>query len=160
MKLTQFMATLMPSFTKDTILEEFEDVQKQINQINIPLFEKAMKELSRHRFASEFAEGMSDSLFDGLKVKRYPNFIGGFLDITKGMQEQLPVIERLIEQHFELDVSTHAMNLHRINILQYVPVMNFVCRYMRAFLNYAISLEINHLSDSPEPVFDLMPAVS
>ena len=44
MKLTQFMATLMPSFTKDTILEEFEDVQKQINQINIPLFEKAMKE--------------------------------------------------------------------------------------------------------------------
>ena len=158
MKLTQFMATLMPSFTKDTILEEFEDVQKQINQIDIPLFEKAMKGLSRHRFASEFAEGMGDSLFDGLKVKRYPNFIGGFLDITKGRQEQLSVIERLIEQHFELDVSTHAMNLHRINILQYVPVMNFVCRYMRAFTNYAISLEINHLSDSPEPVFDLIPA--
>lgn len=158
MKLTQFMATLMPSFTKDTILEEFEDVQKQINQINIPLFEKAMKELSRHKFASELADNMGVSLFDNLKIKRYPNFLGGFLDVTKTMQEQLPVLERLIEDHFELDVSAHAMNLHRINILQYVPVMNFVCRYMRAFTNYAISLEINHLADSPEPVFDLIPA--
>lgn len=152
------MATLMPSFTKDTILEEFEDVQKQINQINLPLFEKAMKELSRHQFRSQFADDMAVSLFEGVKVKRYPNFLGGFLEVTKRMQNQLPVLERLIDEHFELDVSAHAMNLHRINILQYIPVMSFVCRYMRAFTNYAISLEINHLSDSPEPVFDLIPA--
>lgn len=158
MKLTQFMATLMPSFTKDTVLEEFEDVQKQINQINLPLFERAMKELSRHEFSSELADRMKESLQDGLKLKPAKNFLGYFLELTKTMQEQLPVIEKLIEEHFELDVSAHAMTLHRINLLQYVPIMNFVCRYMRAFTNYSISLEINHLSDSPEPVFDLIPA--
>ena len=158
MKITQFMATLMPSFTKDTILEEFEDVQKQINTMNIPLFERAMKDLSRYKFRSELAEQMEDSLFDNVKVKRYPNFIGGFLDVTKRMRDNLPVIERLVDEHFELDVSAHAMTIPRINILQYIPVMSFVCRYMRAFTNYAVSLEVNSTSDSPEPVFDLIPA--
>lgn len=158
MNLQQFMATLMPSFTKDTILEEFEDVQKQVNQLNLPLFEKALKDLSRHEFRSELADKMAVSLFENVKVKRYPNFLGGFLDVTKRMRDQLPVLERLIDDHFELDISANAMNLQRINLLQYIPIMSFVCRYMRAFTNYAISMEVNFLSDSPEPVFDLIPA--
>lgn len=158
MKITQFMATLAPSFTKDTLLEEYEDVQKQLNQINLPLLEGAMKNLSRFHFKSSLAEKMEESLFDGIKVKRYPNFIGGFTEVCKRMRDQMPVIERLIDEHFELDISSHAMTIQRINILQYVPVMSFTLRYMRAFMNYAVSLEVNASSDSPEPVFDLIPA--
>lgn len=158
MKISTFMQTLSPSFTKSTIIDEFEDVQKQLNTINIPLFEKAMKDISRHKFNSELVERMETSLFDDVKVKRYPNFIGSFLDISKRMRDQLPIIEQLIEDHFELDVSVSAMTLHRINILQYIPVMSFICRYMRSFMNYAISVEVNGLSQSATPIFDLIPA--
>ena len=152
------MATLMPSFTKDTILEEFEDVQKQINTINIPLFEKALKDLARYKFRSDLAMNMEESLTLGVKVKRYPNFIGAFLDVCKRMRDQLPVLERLIDDYFELDVSVNSMTLHRINILQYIPVMSFVLRYQRSFLNYAVSMEVNAESESAEPIFDLIPA--
>ena len=158
MKLTQFMATIMPSFTKDTLVEEFEDVQKQLNTINIPLFEGAMKNLSKYHFKSSFAEKMEDSLFENVKIKRYPNFIGGFLEVCKRMRDQLPIIEKLIDEHFELDISSHAMTLQRINVLQYIPVMNFILRYQRAFMNYGVSLEVNAESDSSTPVFDLIPA--
>lgn len=158
MQLNQFMATLMPSFTKDTVLEEFEDVQKQINNINLPLFEKALKDLSRYKFRSDLAERMDESLYDNVKVKRFPNFIGAFNDIVKRMRDQLPILEKLIDDHFELDISSSAMTLHRINILQYIPVMSFVLRYQRAFLNYAVSMEVNAESESAEPIFDLIPA--
>lgn len=152
------MATIMPSFTKDTLVEEFEDVQKQLNTINIPLFEGAMKNLSKYHFKSSFAEKMEDSLFENVKIKRYPNFIGGFLEVCKRMRDQLPIIEKLIDEHFELDISSHAMTLQRINVLQYIPVMNFILRYQRAFMNYGVSLEVNAESDSSTPVFDLIPA--
>lgn len=152
------MATLMPSFTKDTILEEFEDVQKQLNNINLPLFEKALKDLSRYKFRSDLTAEMERALFDGIKIKRYPNFIGGFNEVCKRMKDQLPILEKLIDDHFELDVSVNSMTIHRINILQYIPVMSFVLRYQRAFLNYAVSLEVNGESDSAEPIFDLIPA--
>lgn len=158
MQLNTFMTTLMPSFTKDTVLEEFEDVQKQINNINLPLFAQALKELSRYKFRSDLTERMDESLYDNVKVKKHPNFIGAFNDITKRMRDQLPILEKLIDDHFEVDISSSAMTLHRINILQYIPVMSFVLRYQRAFMNYAVSMEVNAESESTEPVFDLIPA--
>lgn len=152
------MATMMPTFTKDTLVEEFEDVQKQLNTMNIPLLEGSLKYLSKYHFKSTLAEKMETSLFDGVKVKRHPNFMGGFLEICKRMRDQLPIIERLIDEHFELDISAHAMSLQRVNILQYLPVMNFILRYQRAFLNYAIGLDVNTESEGAGPVYDLIPA--
>lgn len=158
MKLTPFLAALMPTFTKDTLEEEFEELQKMVNQINIPFLESGFKQLGRYDFQTEFTEKMETQLTDYVKMKKFPNFIGFFLEICKRIRDQFPVMQRMIDEYFETDITVHAMNLQRINLLQYIPILTFVARYIRTFTNYAVGLEINLASDSSEATYDLIPA--
>lgn len=158
MKLSVFMSALMPTFTKDSLDTEIEELQKNVNQLNIPYLEKAVKQVGRYEFQSTFAESLEEALTERVKVKKHVNFLGLFLEICKVMRDQLPVLERLVDDYFENDISVHNMNLQRVNLLQYIPTMNFICTYMRYFSSYAIGLEINHTSQSSAAVFDLKPA--
>lgn len=158
MKLTALMASLMPTFTKGTLEDEFEEVQKIVNQINIPFLEAGVKQLGKYKFKTEFVDTMETQLVDSAKVKKFPNFLGSFLEINKRMRDQFPVIQRLIDEYFEEDISVHALNLQRVNLLQYIPIMMFIARYIRTFTNYALGLEINIASESPEATFELIPA--
>lgn len=158
MKITTMVATLMSSFTKDVIEQELEDLQKQINTINLPFFEAAGKDFARYKFRNKLVEDLEDSMFSGVKIKKANNFLMAFLYITKTMQSQMPAVERLVDNNFEFDVSASSLNLIRVNILNYIPIMTFVSRYMRAFTNVAISLEINGISESSVPTYDIIPA--
>ncbi len=158
MKLTPFIASLMPTFTKDTLEVEFEELQKLINNINIPFLEGGVKNLGKYDFGTTFAEKMEDQLHDYVKMKKFPNFLGYFLEICKRIRDQFPIIQRMVDEYFETDISVHAMTLQRVNLLQYIPVLTFIARYIRTFTNYALGLEINSASESETETFELIPA--
>lgn len=158
MKITPFLASLMPTFTKDTLEVEFEELQKLINQINIPFLESGVKNLGKYTFNSQFADKLEEQLADYVKMKKFPNFLGYFLEVCKRIRDQFPVIQRMVDEYFETDISVHAMNLQRVNLLQYIPVLMFVGRYIRSFTNYALGLEINSVSETGEQTYDLIPA--
>lgn len=159
MKISTLVAALMPTFSKETLETEYEELEKMVNQLN-QFLQGTVKQLNRYDFSTKFVEGFEDQMALTLKVKKFPNFLGYFDEIVKRMRDQLPVIGRLVEEYFEDDVSVHALNLQRVNLLQYIPIMMFITRYIRTFTNYAIGLEINSVSDSAEATYDLIPAES
>lgn len=157
MKITDFMATIMPSFSREHVEDEVESLKQEVNDINIPIFEGGFKLLGKDKMTSDVANDMGETLYKGIGLKNYPNFIGGFLEINKKIRDQLPVVERWVRDKFGEDISKHAMDPLKYNVLQLIPVMGFVARYCRMFYNVAISIECNIKSDSPEPVFDIIP---
>lgn len=158
MKITPFLASLMPTFTKDTLEIEFEELQRLINQINIPFLESGVKNLGKYTFNSQFTDKLETQLTDYVKMKKFPNFLGFFLEICKRIRDQFPVIQRMVDEYFETDISVHAMNLQRVNLLQYIPLLMFVGRYIRSFTNYALGLEINAVTESNEQTYELIPS--
>lgn len=157
MELQRFMATLMPTFTKNDILDELKATEESINSF-LPILQQAQRRLNRFTFKHEFVERLEERLIREAKLKRQPNFMMMFLELVEKMEKQIPVIEKLVHDKFESDVTVHAMNLHRINVLQYIPIMLFTIQYMRSFTNIALSLEINTASDSETAVYEIIEA--
>lgn len=155
MNITTFMATLLPQFSKSTLVEELDNVSNEVNRINMPILEAANKEFGKEKFQTDIAKDMEEAL-RGIGLTRQPNFIGYFLDITKHMRDILPKIETWIEKEFDHDISSNAITPVKYNLLQYVPMLTFICRYVRMFYNMAITIEINTRSDSEFPVFDIL----
>lgn len=158
MQLSKFIEMLAPTFTRDDLETEFEELSKVINNINYPFLNGVIKELGKYDFSTTFTENLEDSFQNDLKMKRSFNFLGYFLEITKEQRDQLPMIQKLMDEHFEdVDFSSHNLTLQKVNTLQYIPIMMFVSRFIRTFSNYALGLEINAKSEG-EPVYELIPA--
>lgn len=157
MELQRFMATLMPTFTRNDVLDELKAVEESIDNF-LPILKSAQRKLSRYVFDHQFIERLEERLISEVKLKRQPNFMMMFLELTEKMKSQIPVIEDLVMEKFESDVTVHAMNLHRINVLQYIPIMLFTIQYMRSFTNIALSIDINHKSDAETAVYEIIEA--
>lgn len=109
MKITDFMATIMPSFSREHVEDEVESLKQEVNDINIPIFEGGFKLLGKDKMTSDVANDMGETLYKGIGLKNYPNFIGGFLEINKKIRDQLPVVERWVRDKFGEDISKHAV---------------------------------------------------
>ena len=92
MKLTPFIASLMPTFTKDTLEVEFEELQKLINNINIPFLEGGVKNLGKYDFGTTFAEKMEEVL-EGMSTDKPPQFfVAEDLLAREQNEKNLPVV--------------------------------------------------------------------
>lgn len=165
MNLSPFIASLMPSMSKATIEDEF-DALREIHAKTSTFMERAYNNIGKHNFKSSPANRMLESLdnrrlgkqksFSGFTKNL--NFIGYFNNLMAAIGKQLPIIESMVDKYFEEDNSVHALNLQRINFLQYVPILTFIVSYARSYTNYAISIELNILSNNE--VFEIYPAES
>ena len=147
-KISEFLKFLQPTNNRDVLETEYSDLQKEITRFNIPTFELAIKSLGRHTFTNDLAANMLVLLeqVSGIKGKAHQNFLHVFLDLSNKINSQLPFIESLIERHFEEDLSIHSLDLARINILRYLPIMT----------SYALALEVNLKSEDES--LELIPA--
>lgn len=157
MNLTPFLASLMPTFTKDTLESEFSELQKLITTVNLPVLENAVKHLGKMEFQSKLVDNMEFALVNDAKMKKEKNFLHMFLTITKAQNAQLPILDKMVDGYFDEDITHYNLTLQRVNVLRYIPVMMFVATYIRTFVNYAISLEVNEQHSDGEETFVLIP---
>ena len=111
------------------------------------MFELLDKEFGSRNFKSKWYENFHKSLKNQVRKVNSKNFITPTLKALEKIQERIDTLEKLVDEHFNDDVSIHAMNVKRINILSYIEACTFFTMYARRLAHTTLAIEINACSD-------------
>ena len=147
MKLDQYLASLLPAFTKERVLEDCRMTSAELKETAIPLYDTAVKAFKGHKFKNEQVLDMQ-TVF-GRVVKGHG---GGLLVGVQSALEQtlknLDEIESMVDRVYSEEVAGVGMTYLKANLLQFTEWCSFVSKYSRRLLIYTLILETSEYPDS------------
>lgn len=147
MKLDQYLASLLPAFTKERVLEDCRMTSAELKETAIPLYETANKAFKGHKFKNASVLDMQ-TVF-GRMVKGHS---GGLLEGTKSALEQtlknLDEVESMVDRVYNDEVAGVGMTYLKANLLQFTEWASFVSKYSRRLLIYVLILETGEYAES------------
>ena len=147
MKLDQYLSSLLPSFTKERVLEDCRMTSAELKETAIPLYGTAVKAFKGHKFKNAAAVDM-ETVFKRM-VKGHS---GGLLEGTESALEQtlknLGEIESMVDRVYSEEVAGLGMTYLKANLLQFTEWASFVSKYSRRLLIYVLILESSEYSDA------------
>jgi hypothetical protein len=147
MKVSKFVAALLPSFTRDDVVEDIRITRMEIKESTMPAYHAAAEIFRAWKWKHEplrkdleqFARmnpGQPGNLFVRLD-KAFPAIL-----------ENLDEVEVLIAKTFNQEIAGSGVTYLKANLLQFVEVAGFVSKYARKFLDYAYVVETGEHEDS------------
>jgi len=145
MKIGNFLASLLPSFGKDQVLEDCRLTHGEIKNGTLPAYESAAPLFRGWKFKS-------DKLKSQFAVfSRVSGLSGNFVDaVLKGLKqtnENLDAVEEMISKTYNEDVAASGLTYLKANLLQFVESAGFVSKYARKYLDYIYALETSEVGD-------------
>lgn len=155
MKLQQFVASVLPSFGKDRVMEDIRLTRTELKDITLPAFHQAAVAFKGHKFKSK---ALADQIATfGRMVK------GGSGNVIEIIEKQLPIalknldeVEDLIERGFNEEVAGAGLTYMKANLLQFSECLHFVSRFSRKFLLYIFVCETAEYEDSGTTIAESM----
>ncbi len=147
MSLLNVLKNMSDGFPKTQITDDLNVLKQEISTTTIPMFELLDKEFGSRNFKSKWYENFHKSLKNQVRKVNSKNFITPTLKALEKIQERIDTLEKLVDEHFNDDVSIHAMNVKRINILRYIEACTFFTMYARRLAHTTLAIEINACSD-------------
>ena len=120
MSLLNVLKNMSDGFPKTQITDDLNVLKQEISTTTIPMLELLDKEFGSRNFKSKWYENFHKSLKNQVRKVNSKNFITPTLKALEKIQERIDTLEKLVDEHFNDDVSIHAMNVKRINILSYI----------------------------------------
>jgi len=155
MKLQQFVASVLPSFGKDRVMEDIRLTRTELKDITLPAFHQAAVAFKGHKFKSK---ALADQIATfGRMVK------GGSGNVIETIEKQLPIalknldeVEDLIERGFNEEVAGAGLTYMKANLLQFSECLHFVSRFSRKFLLYIFVCETAEYEESGTTIAESM----
>lgn len=140
MKPFDYVASLLPTFTKNRVIEDARATREELDDVVAPSYEQALKVFTRYKFKTEELDVLENT-FHRMHPHASENMV---VSIEKGMKEILKNIkdlEEVIERTYNNDVAGMGLSYRKANLLQLLEAYTFVSRYARKFLTYAYVCE-------------------
>ena len=158
MSLLNVLKNMSEGFPKTQITDDLNVLRQEIATSTLPMFELLDKEFGSRTFKSKWYENFHKSLKNNVRKVNSKNFITPTYKALEKIQERLDMLEKLVDDNFNDDVSIHAMNVKRINILSYIEACTFFTTYARRLAHTVLAIEINACSDDiPNELDDVLP---
>lgn len=138
-----FMAKLLPSFGKRTLITELDQINDKLKTFSIP----AYSNLGKTPFNSDTAK-----YFEGIYSTRVTrgNMYEGIskaLDVCLELSEYL---EDEVDSKFANDITRASLTAYTLNVLKLIEVIDFVSDYARRLCRYLATTAISKLENSEE----------
>lgn len=152
MRFANYIASLLPSFSKDRVIEDARLTRTEIKEHTAPSYEAAADLMKSWKFKSPQMEkplGIFDRM---VKSSGNDNFV---VTIDKGfkvMLENLNHIEDQVSKTYNEEVAGGGLSYLKANLLQFVECIGFVSKFARKFLIYAYICESAMFEESSESV--------
>lgn len=147
MKNDHYLASLLPTFSKERVLEDCRLTRAEIVDVSLPLYKTALNAFKGYKFKNEELQNFQEVF--GRMVKGHK---GGLLEgIHSALQdtvENLDEIVGLIDQVYNDDVAGAGLSYLKANLLQFTEWTSFESRYSRKLLIYILISETSMYPDS------------
>lgn len=144
MQFTKYLGSLLPSFSRDQLMEDLDTVADELRSHVIPPYTTAAKEFGSNKFYSADAQASDEIFTKRLDYKYKGNSISGILQSLQNGDDLIKLLQTMIDTEFALDVTQAGLNTLRVNIMQLVEILGFTTRYARRHLNYLLVCESGH----------------
>ena len=146
MKILNFIAGLLPSFSKSRVIEDIRITRNEIKETTEPAYESAASLFTGWQFKSEQMKEMIEVFNRMVKRHGSDNMI---VTISKGFKEiieNLNTVEKFIDKAYGEEISSNGITYYKAQILQLAETIGFVSKYARKFLVYVYVCETNALN--------------
>lgn len=147
MSLSNILKNFSEGFPKTQITDDLDLLRQDISTAALPIYEQLDKEFSSRGFKSKWSEAFHKALKNDVKRINSKNFIAPTLKALQNILSRIDMLEKLVDENFNDDVSIHAMSVKRINILSYIEAGTFFSTYARRLAHTMLAIEINACSD-------------
>jgi hypothetical protein len=142
MKFDDYLGSLLPSFTRQRILEDIEAAREELADNTLEPLKAIARSYGSYKWKSDWVEEFDGAFKHNVKGKYNGNILNGMLHVMETVEENLDLIESLVEREYKDELFRDAMSILRINILQYVEAMSFAIEYTRRLLVAIMACEV------------------
>lgn len=135
MKIETFFKSLLPSFSKDTVLEDCRITKGEIKETVKPAYDEAVKLMKNWKFKSADIEVLGKE-FSSLVKKTHGNMVVTIEMKIPMILANLDEVEDLIKSNFNEEVAAGGVTYLKAQLLQFVEAASFFAKYSRALLNF------------------------
>jgi hypothetical protein len=148
MKLSTYLASLLPNFGKDRIIEDCRVTRGEIKDYTEPAYAIAVPLLKGWSFKSERSEKLRQVFDRNVKHASNENMIVHIGKTIPVWLANLAEIEKEIDKVYNEEVGGVGLTYRKANLLQFVEVVGFVAKYARKLLIYTYVTESETYEDS------------
>ena len=136
MKINNFIASLLPTFTKNRVIEDGRLTRSEILEHSEPAYKSAAELLGKWKFKSEEAKDIVETFDRMVKKDRGQNMIVTINNAWKDILENLDHVEKMVDKTLNIEIVGASMTYTAANLLQFNEAVAFVSKYARKVLVY------------------------
>ena len=157
MKIRDYVSSLLPSFTKSRMSEDVGIIREELKNSTTPPYTAMVKAYGNTKFKAKELQSFEEEFKRGVKSRFRGNSVAVIEQTLKRMETNTDLVDRMVSEYYADDVMRDAMTFLKINLIQYIETMSFVCRYARRHLIWVVSVE-NHAVTGGEGYGETMTA--
>jgi hypothetical protein len=148
MKITNFLASLLPTFGKETVLEDCRLTRTEIKEFTAPAYDTALNLLKGWKFKAPELQIHIGIFSRTVKGSGNDNMVVTIQKSWKPILENLDSMEDLVTRTYNNEMAGAGFTYLKANILQFVECVSFVSKYARKYLSYIYICETAQYPDS------------
>jgi hypothetical protein len=147
MKPLQFLKSLLPNFSKQTVLEDIRTTRVMITAITHPAYQDAMRVFGSRKFTNVSLQKDWEVFRRNVKGAQGANTIVAVEKSFKEMLGKLDLIEQLVEKDYNDDIEGAGVTYYKAAVLQMLESIGFATDFATKYLNYVYVVEAAELND-------------
>lgn len=149
MKITDYLASLLPTFDKNRVVDDVRATREELDDVTIPAYEQAVKVLGNRKLVNPQLVDLQDA-FNRIFPGASGNFIAIIEKYLKPTLKNLKELEDVVEKTYNNEVAGLGLSYRKANLLQLIEGYAFATRYARKLLNFAYVAETASLEAKAE----------
>jgi hypothetical protein len=150
MKLSVYLSTLLPLFTRDRMTEDWHTNAEILDNYVLPSYESAAEYFKATKLKSPDAKRYDDMFHHQCRVlvNHNENLVVGIYKCLLQLKKVIVLLEQRTETEFGSDVAKAALTYRQANLLQLQEATGFVLKYAQLLLRYVYVAEATQYKDS------------
>lgn len=135
MQLDKFVDGFASMFKKSDLNDLLTNLKKTLITDTIPPYQSAVQTIGSLKFTAPRTKAFQEA-FDTHRSTRgiHGNYVKVIYTTLETIRDNLPLVEALVEENFNENITKESLTLLRANLLQYIEACSFYTRYARLVL--------------------------
>lgn len=149
MKLAPFIASLLPTWSRDRQVEDWNTSVEVLEKYVLPSYEAAAEHFKTAKLKSKDAQRLDEMFHHNCRVVNHnDNLVVGIYKCLLNLKKAIPLLEQRTGTEFGSEIAKGAMTYRQANLLQLQEMVSFALSFSTLVLKYVYVAESAHYPDS------------